>query len=195
MAKGNDVDVGQAKQVSIIVAVAVAGLNAAFYFLSSMYFEDRSATYGMASPAAISATRLAFAVMSGTVGLTAIITQFAPRLLSHGLAGLVGIIALVGAAGAAAKDFHPVLPIALGLLGALILVLIFFSLSWKSRPAWSFLIATCAVGALVTLFGATKIRNATDVSLYYALILPGVLAVATVMLIALGDDYAEPSET
>ena len=47
----------------------------------------------------------------------------------------------------------------------------------------------------VTLFGATKIRNATDVSLYYALILPGVLAVATVMLIALGDDYAEPSET
>ena len=195
MAKGNDVDFQQARQLSIIIAIAVAGLNVAFYFLSTMYFEDRAATYGMATPKVIQATRTAFAIMSGTVGLAAVITQFAPRLVAHGLAAIVGITALVGAAGAGVKNFHPVLPIALGLLGALILVFIYFSLATKSRAAWSFLISTCAVGGLVTLFGATKIRNTADVSLYYALILPGILVVATIMLIGLADDYAEPTET
>lgn len=195
MAKGNDFDFGQAKQISIIIAVATFGLNAAFYFLSQMYFEDRAATYGMASPAAIKATRMAFAIMTGTVGLTAIITQFAPRILAHSIAGIVGLTALIGGLAVAAKDFHPVLPITLGVLGGLILVLIYFSLVSRSRSAWAFLVATCAVGGLVTLFGATKIRNVTDVSLYYALILPGILVVATVMLIALADDYVEPTET
>ncbi len=195
MAKGNDVDFGQAKQISIIIAICTVALNVAFYFLSQMYYDDRTATYGMASPATIKATRMAFAVMSGTVGLTAIITQFSPRLLAHGLAGLVGITAFIGAVATAAKDFHPVLPVTLGLLGGLILVMIYFSLTSKSRAAWSFLTATCAVGALVTLFGATKIRNATDISLYYTLILPGILVVASVMLVALSDDYAEPTET
>jgi len=84
-----------------------------------------------------------------------------------------------------------VLPIALGVLGALILVLVFLSFVSHSRAAWSFLISACAVGALVTLFGATKVRNAVDLNLYYALILPGILVVTTVMLIALADDYAE----
>ncbi|MGE0397790.1 MAG: hypothetical protein AB7T06_13800 [Kofleriaceae bacterium] len=193
MAK-TDVDFGQAKQISIIIVIATAALNAAFYFLSQMYFEDRAATYGMASPEAIKATRVAFGVMSGVVGVTAIITQFAPRLLAHALAGIVAIAALVGAGAAFNKDYHPVLGVALGLIGVLLIVLVYLSLQSKSRPAWSFLVATCAVGALVTLFGATKIRNATDVSLYYALILPGILIVATVMLINLADDYAEPAD-
>jgi hypothetical protein len=193
MAKGNDFDFNQAKQVSIIVAVSIVLLNVAFHFLANMYYEDRAATYGMASPESISATRMAFGIMTGTIGLAAIVTQFAPRLVAHGLAGVVGITALVGAAAAASKNFHPVLPIALGILGALILVLIYFSLATRSRPAWSFLVATCAVGGLVTLFGATKVRNTTDVSLFYALILPGILVVATLMLVALADDYAEPS--
>lgn len=193
MAKGNDVDFGQAKQVSIIIAISVVALNAVFHFLSQAYFEDRAATHGMASDSAIQATRFAFGVMTGTVGLTAIITQFAPRLLAHVLAGVVGITALVGAVGASAKDYHPVLPVALGVLGVLMLVLIYFSLT-KSRAAWSFLVATCAVGGLVTLFGATKVRNTMDVSLYYTMILPGILVVATVMLIGLADDYAEPMD-
>jgi hypothetical protein len=190
----NDVDFRQVRQVSIIIAVCAVLLNAAFYFLSQAYYNDRAATHGVASPEAINATRIAFGIMTGAVGLAAIITQFAPRLLAHGLAGLVGVTALLGAYPAAAKDFHVVLPVALGLLGLLIIVLIYFSLTYKSRGAWSFLTATCAVGGLVTLFGATKIRNATDVSLYYALILPGVLVVATVMLMNLADDYAEPTE-
>lgn len=190
MAKAKDFDIVQAKQITIIVAIATVGLNVAFYFLSKMYFEDRAATYGMAPPKVIEATRMAFGVMSASVAVATIFAQFAPRLFPHVLAGLVGLTALVGAAAAGAKSFHPVLPIALGVLGALLLVLVYFSVN-KSRSAWSFLISTCAVGALVTLFGATKIRNATDVSLYYALILPGVLVVATVMLINLADDYAE----
>lgn len=190
MAKATEVDLAQARQVSIMIAVAAVGLNAAFYFLSKMYFDDRAATT-IVNPETIGATRKAFAIMTGTVGLAAIIAQFAPRIVTHALAGLIGVTALVGAAGAASKDFHPVLPIALGVLGGLILVLLYFSIATRSRPAWAFLVATCAVGALVTLFGATKIRNATDVSLYHALILPGILAVVTVMLIAQADDYAE----
>lgn len=191
MAKGT---VGQAKQVSIIVAVAAVVLNVAFYFLSKAYYDDRAATHGMVSPEALDATRLAFAIMSGTVGVAAIVTQFAPRLVAHGLAGLVGVAALAGSIAAGAKDYHPVLPISLGLLGALMLGLIYLSVTLRSRAAWAFLVATCAVGGLVTLFGATKIRNATDISLYYALILPGILVVATVMLINIAGDYAEPSE-
>lgn len=193
MAKGTDVDFGQAKQVSIIITVVAVGLNAAFYFLSKAYFEDRAATHGLASASAIQATRVAFGVMTGIVGLNAIISQFAPRLVAHLLAGIVGLLALVGAVAAASKDYHPVLPVALGLLGMLIVVLVYFSLT-KSRAAWSFLVATCAVGGLVTLFGATKVRNVMDISLYYTMILPGILIIATVMLIGLADDYAEPTD-
>lgn len=191
MAKGSGVDFDQAKQVTVIIAVAVGLLNLAFYFLSTMYFEDRAATYGMASDATIRSARTAFAVMTGCVGLTAIIAQFATRYVAHGLAILVGILAIVGAVAAGMKDFHPVLPVALGLIGFLLLALATFSFLWRSRAAWAFLISTCGVGALVTLFGATKVRNAVDVSLYHALIVPGILVVATVMLIALSDEYAE----
>lgn len=195
MAKATDVDLQQAKQISIIIAVAAIGLNVAFYFLSQMYYDDRAATYGMASPETIKATRVAFAVMTATVGITAIIAQFAPSLVAHGLAALVGLVALVGAVMTGARDFHVVLPAALGILGAVMLTLIYFSFSLKSRAAWSFLTATCCVGGLVTLFGATKIRNATDMNLFYALLLPGILVVASVMLINRSNDYAEPTET
>ncbi len=191
MAKGNDVDLAQAKQISIIVVVSAVVLNVAFYFLSQAYYEDRAATHGMATADAIMSTRIAFGILTAAVGAGTIIAQFSPRLVAHGLAGLVGLTALIGAFPAGAKDFHIVLPIALGLLGVLMLVLMYFSLSFKSRGAWSFLTATCAVGALITLFGATKIRNATDINLFYALILPGILVVATVMLIHVADEYAE----
>lgn len=190
MAK-SDPDYAQARQISIIIAVAMVALNVAFYFLSQMYYVDRAATYGMATDKAISMTRLSFGILSGVVGLAAIATQFAPRIVAHTLAGVVGVTALVGAAAASAKSFHPVLPIALAILGALMLVLIYFSLASRSRAAWAFLVATCGVGGLVTLFGATKVRNSTDIPLFYALILPGILVVATVMLTMLADDYAE----
>lgn len=195
MAKGTDVDMRQANQIAAIIAIAAAGLNVAFYFLSQLYYEDRAATYGMASASTISATRIAFGVMTGAVGGAAIITQYAPRIVAHVLAGVVGIVALVGAVRAGTLHFHVVLPVALFLIGAIMLVLVYLSVATRSRAAWSFLVATCAVAGLVTLFGATKIRNVTEVSLYYTLILPGVLAVTTVMLIGLADDYAEPTSS
>lgn len=195
MAKGNEIDVGQARQISIIIAVVAVGLNVAFYFLSHMYYEDRAATYGMASPESIRATQIAFAIMTGSVGLLAIVAQFAPSLVAHGLAGLVGLTSLAAAAVVGGKDFHVVLPVTLGIVGTLLIVLIYFSLALKSRAAWSFLVATCAVGGLVTLFGATKIRNVTDISLFYALILPGILIVASVMLVGRAEDYAESTES
>ncbi|MFN0253373.1 MAG: hypothetical protein ACKV2T_41265 [Kofleriaceae bacterium] len=211
MTKGN-VDLRQAKQVAVIIAVSVALLNVAFYFLSQMYFDDRAATQALTpgerfgvensvtlraqfDAAALKGSRFAFAIMSSIIGLAAVVAQFAPRYTSHLLAGLVGVLALLGAIVTRQKDFHVVLPVALGVTGVAMIGLVYLSLASKSRAAWAFLTATCAVGALVMLFGATKVRNALDVSLYYTLIVPGILVVATVMLVAISDDYAEPTET
>jgi fucose 4-O-acetylase-like acetyltransferase len=210
MTKGN-VDLRQAKQVAVIIAVSVALLNVAFYFLSQMYYDDRltaqalipadrfsaegavSVRHGF-DMAALKGSRFAFAILTSIVGLTAIAAQFAPRYVSHSLAVLVGLIALVGSVITFRKDFHVVLPVALGVAGVALIELAYLSLRAKSRASWAFLTAFCAVGALVMLFGATKVRNALDVSLYYTLIVPGILVVATVMLITISDDYAEPTE-
>ena len=183
-------DPRQAKQIAGIIAICAVVLNVAFHFLANAYYADRAATYGMASPEAMSSARIAFAVMTATVAATAIAALFAPRAVAHGLASVVALVAIVGAVLGATK-FHPVLPVALGLLGVLMLVLVYFSLQAKSRASWAFLTATCAVGGLVTLFGATKVRNAIDIPLFYALILPGILIVATVMLVQVADEYAE----
>ena len=60
-----------------------------------------------------------------------------------------------------------------------------------SRVAWSFLIALMTVMGIVTLFGAPKVRNLLDIGLWYAIIIPGVLAVGVVALALVRRDYRE----
>jgi hypothetical protein len=83
-----------------------------------------------------------------------------------------------------------VLPAALLVLGVLYPVLVWRSLE-HSRGAWAFLISMCGVLAIVLLFGAPKVRGVLDIGLWTALIMPGLLAVATVGLAMLRVDYRE----
>jgi hypothetical protein len=100
------------------------------------------------------------------------------------------VLAFVGGVAALVADFNLVLPVALFLTGSLFLVLTWKSLE-RSRAAWAFLVALCAVFAVVMLFGSTKVRNHTGVGLYYAMIIPGMLWVATVALALVRDDYRD----
>jgi hypothetical protein len=58
-----------------------------------------------------------------------------------------------------------------------------------SRVAWSFLTALMTVMGIVTLFGAPKVRNLLHIGLWYAIAIPGVLAVGVVALGLIRRDY------
>jgi hypothetical protein len=66
-------------------------------------------------------------------------------------------------------------------------------LVWRSadgsRAAWAYLVALCGVMGLVLFFGAPKVRNLLGVGLWTAMILPGLLTVATTALVMVRGDY------
>ena len=177
-------------QVAGIIGVACVITNIAFYFLSDIYFRDRTAVYGAATAEHIQGVRIAFAVFTASVGVTSIVASVVPKYVGHIIAALTGVAMLFAGVLAAVNGMTPVLPAALILCG---LVMPF--LAWKSlegkRGAWSFLIGMCAVLAAVLLFGATKVRGVLGVGLWTALIIPGMLVVATVALNLIADDYRE----
>ncbi len=179
-----------AAQIAGIVVVSTVVTNIAFYFLSGLYFEDRSAIYGGVTPDHISSVRFAFGVFTGSVAIASVIASLHPRLVGHAIAGITGILALVAGVAAFWKGLTPVLPSALIVSG-----LVLFLLVWKSlervRGAWSFLIGMTSVFSAVLLFGSTKVRGALDVGLWTALIIPGMLAVATIALSMTRDDYRD----
>ena len=191
MAERVETDPRQAMQIAGVIVTATLILNLGFYFLSSMYFEDRAAMHGMATDAQINAVRYAFAAFTAIVAITAIAAVREPRLVGHGLAAMMGLVAIAGAFGAIKQDQHVVMPATLLVIGVLLPLLAWRSLE-RSRGAWAFLIAMCVTLASVTLFGSTKIRGALDLGLWHALILPGLLVVATVGLTMIRDEYREP---
>jgi hypothetical protein len=179
-----------AMQIAGIVVVSAVLLNLAFYFLSGLYFEDRTVIYGAVTGGHISDVRLAFGVFTGSVAIASIVAAAQPRVVGHGIAALAGLMSLVAGVAAFSKGMTPVLPAALIVSG-----LIMFLLVWKSlegaRGAWAFLIGMTAVFSAVLLFGSTKVRGALDIGLWTALIIPGFLAVATVALAMTRDDYRD----
>lgn len=179
-----------AAQIAGIVVVSTVVTNIAFYFLSGLYFEDRTAIYGGVTADHIMGVRFAFGVFTGSVAIASVIASLQPRLVGHAIAALAGILALVAGVAAFSKGLTPVLPSALIVSG-----LVLFLLVWKSlervRGAWSFLIGMTSVFSAVLLFGSTKIRGALDIGLWTALIIPGLLAVATVALTMTRDDYRD----
>lgn len=191
MADRGDTRHTQATQLATVVVITTVVLNVLFYVLSNLYFEDRAAMYGMASDDHIRGVRIAFGYFTGSVAIATVCAVIAPRAIGHGLGAAAGLLALVGAYGATAKDMHPVLPATLLVVGLLVPVLVWQSLV-RSRAAWSFLIAICAVLGIVTLFGATKVRTAAGIGLWDALIIPGLLAVATAALAMTRDAYRQP---
>lgn len=186
-----------AATTTIQIAALIGGfcilLNVAFWFLSSIYFDDKRSNpliQQTFDDAHITNVRLAFAVFTGLVSAMSIVVSVWPKWVAHALAASAGIIALVASLLAFKKGMPFVLPMSLFVMGALLPLLAWRSLL-KSRAAWSFLIATCAVLALVLLFGAPKVRGQLGIGLWTALILPGLLGVATVGLAMIRGDYRE----
>jgi hypothetical protein len=178
------------KRIAMITGIANVVTIAVFIPLSNQYFADRAATQGGVDSELIWKTRVAFISLTLLIGIAATVVEFSPRLIGHVLAGVAGVAALV-AATAAIFTFHVVLPSALFLFGGLFIGLAIRSYGWRSREAWAFLVSLCLVCGLVTLFGATKIRNTLDIGLFHALMVPAMLFVAASALLSLSNEYRE----
>jgi hypothetical protein len=184
-----DRDPSWAIQIGLILAVAVI-LNVAFYFLSSLYYEDRAAIYGPIAALEIEHVRSSFAWFTGALSAASILVVMVPLWAGLGLAGAASLVALAGGILATSRGMTPVLPASLLVSGAVLVPLIWRT--WAgSRAAWAFLIGMISVLAVVMLFGATKLRTELGVRLYSALIIPGLLTVATVALARVRGDYRE----
>jgi hypothetical protein len=183
-----------ALQVSAIVAAFCVLLNVGFFFLSTVYFNDKNASAGLLGTtydaAHINGVRLSFALFSGIVTVAAIGAVFAPKWIGHGLSVIAGLAALLAAYFAFQKEMPSSLPVSLVVVGLLYPVLVWRSLE-GSRGAWSFLIAMCFTFGLVLLFGAPKVRAQVGVGLWTALIIPGVLTVAAIALTMLRREYRD----
>lgn len=177
-------------QIAGLVVTGCVIANIGFYFLSDLYFEDRSAIYGSVTSGHINDVRIAFAVFTGSIGLASIVAALQPIWIGHGIAAATGVAALLGGLSAAFHDMTPVLPASLIVTGIVLGLLVWKSLE-KARGAWAFLIGMTSVLSAVLLFGATKVRGVLGVGLWTALIIPGLLAVATVALSMTRDDYRE----
>ena len=187
-----DVDPRNATKIAgIIMGVAVV-LNVLFMYLSGAYFADRAAIHGPVSDAEITSVRLGFATFSGLTALAACAAVNFPRLVGHGLALLFSLAAFVGAAAGYSKGLHIVLPVALLLVGVLLPLLVWKSME-RSRAGWAFLSGMIAVLAVVMLFGSTKVRNVVGIGLWYTMVIPGLLAVATAALTMIRKQYREPA--
>lgn len=177
-------------QIAGLVVTALVITNIAFYFLSDLYFEDRSAVYGVVTGGHIQQVRINFGLFTGSIAIGSVLASLRPLYVGHLLAGLFGLVAIVGGVAALAKEMTPVLPASL-MLGGVVMALLVWKSLMKSRAAWAFLIGMTSTLSAVMLFGSTKLRGVLDVQLYIALIIPGLLAVATVALAMLRDDYRE----
>jgi hypothetical protein len=117
-----------------------------------------------------------------------------PRLMGHLLSGLFGGASLLAGLTSFSGSLPPLLSMVLVAMGALALLLTVQSITRRSRPAWAFLCAVLAVMAVCTLFGAPKIHNLLGVNMWVALMVPGLLAVATSALGMVADDYRESAK-
>ena len=175
------------KQVAVKTAALIIGalatMNAMFWWLSRLYFDD----HGLAS-ADITIVRNAFATLTFVLAVATFLASLAPRHIGHGLAVLLGLMALSSAVEALAHGLPHVMVATLSIAGVLFPVLAY--LSWRgSRAAWAFLIAMACVFGLTSLFGAPKVRAELGTSLWYALIIPGLYFTTVVSLTMRRMDY------
>jgi hypothetical protein len=118
-----------------------------------------------------------------------------PRLVGHVLSGGFGLASLLAGVMSLTGSLPPLLALVLVVMGAFTLLLTAQSLTRRSRAAWAFLSAVLAVMAVCTLFGAPKIHTLLGVNMWIALMVPGLLAVATAALGMVADDYRESART
>jgi len=106
----------------------------------------------------------------------------------HAIPAVLGLLSLIAAVFAFRAGIQGTLGVALVVVGLLLPILVWMSLQ-RSRAAWSFLIALCAVLGIMTLFGAPKVRNLVGIALPVALIIPAMLAGAVFCLSLLDHRY------
>jgi hypothetical protein len=176
---------------------AAIALNVAFYVLSMSYFESHTELVNGVlapsySPDQMTKVRIAFAVFSAVVAAAGAIAALQPRRAGHVLAALFGVLDLVAAIRGLSVNMPGVIVVTLVLAGVLLLVLTSRSYFHQSRAAWSVIVAICGVFAICELFGVPKIARGLEVSLWLAMISPGLKVVATFALVSLRNDYADP---
>jgi hypothetical protein len=179
-------------QIAGFIGVIVVALNVVFYVLSSSYYAHSAlsmdGTLGLDAANVIRNTRIAFAVFTALVGGAGVLAAVSPRAVGHGLGALFGLAALLAGIAAIVRGMPGALSGAMLVLGALLPVLVVRSLA-ANRAAWSFLTVICGVLGLCLLFGAPKIRTLFGIGLWSAMIIPGLLAVATIALSMMRGDY------
>jgi hypothetical protein len=167
-------------QTATVIAVSAVVANVVFFFLSSLYNDDH--------PIDLGAARMQFATMTVAIAGLAIAAVYATRWVAHGLAATLGLFELGGGVSALVAGRPMVLGVTLLVLGAVAIVLALRSLN-RSRAVWAFLVAITSTSATSYLFGAPKVAQQLHISLWIALILPGLWCVATVALAMLRDDF------
>jgi hypothetical protein len=191
-------------RIVIIVATAfgvVVALNLVFLLLSSGYFDSHKEIVGGVlvpsyTPDQMMKVRIAFAACSIIVTASGAIAWLCPRQVGHLLAGLFGAAYVIAVVRGLVTGAMPgVLAVTWLVAGCLLLALSWQSYFHRSRAAWSVIVAICGVFAVCELFGAPKIAGALDISLWLAMISPGLKVVATTALVALRDDYADAGLT
>jgi hypothetical protein len=186
------------KRMAIICVVAFVAVNAAFYVLSGSYFESHvEIVPGIGSrlaysPEQMTHVRMAFALCTGVIAAFGFVAGLAPRAVGHLIPVVLCLGYLTGAFAAFTRGAPAVVGVTLLVAGLLLPTLAHFSFR-GSRSAWAFLIAMCGVFALIGFFGAPKVRDAVHVSLWTAMILPGINAVAAAALASLRRTYVERS--
>jgi hypothetical protein len=174
-------------QLATLVGIIVLVLNAGFYFVSDVYFDDRVKRFGAQELARLSGARVDFAIFTVAVGAAAILAALRPRHVAHAFAAFAGAASFLAAP--FALDISVVLATTLLIVAGAFEVLIWYSTRRRSRAAWATLAAMCAVYAVMLLFGAPKVRGLLDVGMWIAMIAPGLLAVATAAFMMIRDDY------
>jgi hypothetical protein len=175
----------QTSQLLGIIGIVLIATNAFFFLASNSYAKDH-----LLANNDVMATRIAFAVSSIIVGMSAFAAAYEPKLVGHGFGFLLALASFVGGIGAFIDHLPPVLGITMLIIGVLTGILAFHSMR-GSRVAWSFLTALMTVMGIVTLFGAPKVRNLLHIGLWYAIAIPGVLAVGVVALGLIRRDYRD----
>ena len=181
-----------ATRTAIVIGGTALLFNAAFYFLSSLYFDSHKIyTPGVGEfvdSASLGHARTAFGILSLLVAASAFAASLAPRVIGHALAVALGAAALFAGYESFDHALPSVMTAVLVAVGLLLPTLAHFS--WRhSRAAWSYLIAITTVFGIVTFFGAPKVRNVLDIGFWTAMILPGLQFVTVTALAMVRTEY------
>ncbi|MBK7536434.1 MAG: hypothetical protein IPI49_13905 [Myxococcales bacterium] len=160
---------------AIVLAIAVIALNGLFQVASPPEYREQA--------------RISFLIFTVLVGGALFAAAARPRLVGHALAGGMGLAALGAGLANLASTLPFLLALVLVVIGLAMLWMAYRSLTTNSRLSWAFLAALLGVLAVCTLFGAPKIRNLLHVSMWTALLLPGLSTVATIALSMISEDY------